>query len=426
MTNARVEPDRAIEFFITRNQGAFLPGAYLLRARARRNGGDSEGALADYAAALAAVEKQRPSLDVAGEIIDETIELRLGRGEVEEAFRVANRAEPRVPRGSALLAYAVLPKAIAIFCVTDAGITAANVPIERRALADDVLAFSQGIRSRAPERDVRAAGALLFERLIAPVRERVANATELVIVPDLELYAVPFAALFDARRGMYLIEDFTLRFATSASAFETPSTAALQPALVVADPATPRWPRLPQSRDEAMRIASLHGATLLAGDDATPAKFLDAARDSALIHFAGHADSDARTSFGALLLAGENGVVGTSDITRLSLRQHPLVVLAACGTFRGDVRHVAGMPSLARAFLTAGARAVAGTLWEIDDDVSAALFLRVHQHLHAGDPPATALRAAQLELLRSSDPRWKHPASWSAEAILSNESGVLK
>jgi CHAT domain-containing protein len=432
--------DRTIGFFAAQNHGGLLPDAYLQRARAHRIEGDDYAALADYAAALGEIEKQRRSvedpalqpgvLDAAGEIIDETIALRLARGETAEAFRAADRtrtsssADPRVPHGAALLEYAVLPHAIAIFCLTETGISAATVQTERRDVADGVLSFAQKIRRRAPAGEVDAAGALLYRWLIAPMRGHLTNTTELVIVPDLELYGVPFAALFDAEHGHYLAEEFTIRFASSSAAFEKESSTALRPAFVVADPAAPRWPRLPHSREEALRIASLYDATLIAGEDATPARFIDAARDGALIHFAGHADSDARESYGALLLAGDMGAFGTRQIARLSLRHHPLVVLAACGTFRGDVRHVAGMPSLARAFLTAGARAVVGTLWEIDDDVSAALFLRFHEHLRAGASPATALRAAQLEMLQSPDPRWKHPASWSAPAVLSNQSGA--
>jgi len=80
---------------------------------------------------------------------------------------------------------------------------------------------------------------------------------------------------------------------------------------------------------------------------------------------------------------------------------------------------VAGMSSLARSFLIAGARGVVGTLWEIDDDVSAPLFTRFHQLLRAGASPARALRDAQLEMLHASDPRASHPAAWSPVAYLS-------
>src|SRR5207253_4235356 len=152
---------------------------------------------------------------------------------------------------------------------------------------------------------------------------------------------LPFAALRDAARGQYLLERYTLRFAASAaSAEETPETVALQPALVVADPPAPNLPRLPRSVEEGARIASLHAATLLTGDEATRERFVDAAQRAALIHYAGHAESDAAGAPGALLLAG--GELSASDIARLALRARPLVVLAACGTFRGDAAHVSG------------------------------------------------------------------------------------
>jgi CHAT domain-containing protein len=113
-------------------------------------------------------------------------------------------------------------------------------------------------------------------------------------------------------------------------------------------------------------------------------------------------------------------VLSSSEIARLALPSHPLVVLAACGTFRGKAAHVAGMSSLARSFLIAGARGVVGTLWEIDDDVSAPLFTQFHQHLRAGVSPAWSLRAAQLDALRSHDARTAHPATWAPVELLSS------
>src|SRR5205814_10159166 len=104
--------------------------------------------------------------------------------------------------------------------------------------------------------------------------------------------------------------------------------------------------------------------------------------------------------YGALLLAsaaGDSVILSSSDIARLHLTRQPLVVLAACGTFRDDSLHTTGMSTLARAFLTAGARGVVGTLWEVDDDVASAFFLRFHERLCVDASPARALRQAQLE-----------------------------
>jgi CHAT domain-containing protein len=81
------------------------------------------------------------------------------------------------------------------------------------------------------------------------------------------------------------------------------------------------------------------------------------------------------------------------------------------------------MPSIARAFLAAGARNVVGTLWEVDDDAIAPLFHRVHVELRKGATPSAALRTAQIALAHDPDPRLRHPATWAPVEVLgySNE-----
>jgi CHAT domain-containing protein len=84
--------------------------------------------------------------------------------------------------------------------------------------------------------------------------------------------------------------------------------------------------------------------------------------------------------------------------------------------------------TLTTAFLAAGATAIIGTRWPVDDDTATALSLRLHYHLQMGAPPAEALRDAQLDLLRPHPDMWKplgkhlaaigesrlsHPASWA-------------
>ncbi len=197
----------------------------------------------------------------------------------------------------------------------------------------------------------------------------------------------------------------------------------MQPAVVIADPPAAGWPRLPGSRAEGEQIATRQGATLLSGEAATREHVVEAMSRSAIIHYAGHADSDAANSYGALVLADEQGGPGlltSREIARLSLQAHPLVVLAACGTFRGDATHTAGMSSLTRAFLLAGASSVVGTLWDLDDDAAAPLFLSFHELLRTGMPPAQALRSAQVGMIHASDPRLCHPAAWTPAEITEN------
>jgi CHAT domain-containing protein len=427
--------DRSVEYFTDHRQDIFLADAFLERARAHRAMRRLDDAAGDYRAALAAIDRQRANanvsvefLDVAARAIDESIDLHLQRGQAAEAFAVADRAKAlpakeyrraELPPGVALLEYALLPDALAVFCVTRDGIVAERVPIARATLGARVRAFSLALRAH---KDVRAEAKALHEMLIAPVAPHLAGAHELVIVRDRDLNMLPFAALHDGTS--HLVERYALRMATSAAS-STPldaGSAAATATVVISDPATPRAGRLPGSRTEAADIAAVYRAEVLEGSAATRTRVTEAIANSAIIHYAGHADSDAG-SYGALLLAGDgvdSGLLTAGDIARMTLRGRPLVVLSACGTLRGSTSHVAGMPSLARAFLDAGARAVAGTLWEVEDDVTGPLFLRFHQSLREDRDPAKALRTAQLAMLQSPDPRWSHPASWAAVEVLAN------
>ncbi|HUR80552.1 MAG TPA: CHAT domain-containing protein [Thermoanaerobaculia bacterium] len=428
--NAAASIDRAIAFFDANRRDIDLADAHLQRGRALRASGDEDGALADYRVALEQIEKQRAArsigaADAAEAIVDETVDLQLDRGDGRAAFAVADRAHAllsqvdvaTMPEGTALIEYMLLPRRTAIFCLTHDGLTVVTVSIGRRELAERVAALAHDIRAHRAEDAIRTKAAELHRALIAPVQSRLASAGELIVVPDRELHSLPFAVLFDGER--YLLENYAIRYAPSAArADDAPQ--ALTPAVAIADPAG--WTPLPFSRTEAEQVRAIYGGALVAGADATRARFLSLLQSSALVHYAGHADSDAATS-GALLLAkstNDSGLLAASEIARLSLHAHPLVVLSACGTLRGEDRHVAGMPTLARAFLTAGARAVVGTQWEVDDDLATPLFLRFHQELHAGQAPARALRAAQMAMLQTSDPRFRHPAAWSAVAVLSN------
>lgn len=438
--------DEAIRSLTDGQANIDLPDAFLQRARARRAGGDDQGSDGDYAAALQEVEQQRATigdaearlrfLSVAAQIIEETIDLRIARGDVRGAFAVAERARvlleehgatapdtlPTTDATTAIVEYAVLPASVIAFCITSDGLTAERMTVDRRALEARIGAFAERIRRRVSEPELRAESAALHQLLVAPLLERLTGVQELVLVPDRQLHSLPFAALWDAGHGRYLADAFVLRYAPSAG-FQRRLPSVDGPSLVIADPPAPRWPPLPSSREEASRIAAMHGAALLVGEAATRSAFVEAAPKQALIHFAGHANSDAATSYGALLFApggGDSGILGSGDVARLRLGRHPLVVLAACGTFRGDALHVAGMSSLSRAFLAAGARGVVGTLWEIDDDVSAAVFLRFHEHMRTGMAPARALRAAQLDVRRSPDARMQHPATWAPVAFLTD------
>lgn len=424
--------DRAIEFARAHGAEESLPDAYLQRARAHRALGNDTAAAADFATALnelelqqrsvGASEKRAAALDVAEEIVEESVDLHLARNRPADAFAVVERARGSLSEGVTALRYVLLPRRIAVFVVTNEDVTAVTIDADRDRIVSDITDLADLIRGRAPRKEIIAKTAALHRLLIAPVQTRIGQSEELVIVPDRQLHMVPFAALYDERQRQFLAEQFTIRIAHSVATAAPIASGSLAPALVIADPATKHAPRLQMSREEAAGIADLHGAMTLIGEMATRSRVIAGLRVSALVHYAGHADSDFCESYGALLLAPEgrdSGIFRSSEIAQLALTNRPLVVLAGCGTARGDSVHIGGLSSLARAFLDAGARAVVGTLWEVDDDVTAPLFLRFHESLRSGMSPARALRDAQRLMLHSGDERLSHPATWAAIEIIS-------
>jgi CHAT domain-containing protein len=186
----------------------------------------------------------------------------------------------------------------------------------------------------------------------------------------------------------------------------------------------PEFLRLRFSRSEAYEIEKLAppGSVLTALDfDASRETVLRTAlSDYRVLHFATHSllDSEHAELSGVVLSLvdrygrPQNGFLRLYDIYNLRLGSD-LVVLSACRTALGEEIKGEGLIGLTRAFLYAGARRVAATLWEIDDRTTAALMKRFYEGLLArNERPAEALRNAQVSLWKSKG--WEAPYYWAA------------
>jgi CHAT domain-containing protein len=200
--------------------------------------------------------------------------------------------------------------------------------------------------------------------------------------------------------------------------------------LLVADPAFdpreyPELSRLSAAAGEVDTIAGEYharGAAVreLGGAGATREAVAPALRGSAVVHYAGHAvfdDDRPERSFLVLAAAGDGGPASrltAGEISGMDLRGVRLVVLSACQTARSTPGRAGGFAGLAGGFLAAGAGGVVGSLWRVDDRLTRALMREFHRaYLDTGDA-AGALRAAQLQLLHSTDPTLRTPTAWAA------------
>jgi len=107
-----------------------------------------------------------------------------------------------------------------------------------------------------------------------------------------------------------------------------------------------------------------------------------------------------------------------------------LLVLSACETATGDRRAGLGLAGVA---VRSEARSTVATLWQVNDQSSAALMMRFYQELAQGNvSKGEALRRAQVSILRDSlrdspasrttgnRPEYAHPYFWAAYVLVGN------
>jgi CHAT domain-containing protein len=100
-------------------------------------------------------------------------------------------------------------------------------------------------------------------------------------------------------------------------------------------------------------------------------------------------------------LGQDDGILTALEVAELDLSGVELAVLSACETGLGEVAGGEGLLGLQRAFQVAGAQSVVASLWKVSDEATRALMVRFYENLwRKGQPPAEALREAQLYLLR--------------------------
>jgi CHAT domain-containing protein/tetratricopeptide (TPR) repeat protein len=301
-------------------------------------------------------------------------------------------------------------------------------------------------------------------RLILAPALPLLRAKRLLVVAPGSLQYVPFAAL-PGPDGASLLSRFELVSAPSASVLATLRDEAggrarpSRTVAVFADPvfertdprlasagarapvdgeAGPAWDRmaaargaglgrLPFSRGEADAIASL-----VASRDALTATGFAANRAAAtspdlaqyrIVHFATHGVLDTRRpELSGVVLSlfdpqgrREDGFLRLHDVYNLRLGAD-LVVLSGCQTGLGRDLGGEGLIGLTRGFMYAGARSVVASLWRVDDASTTELMKRFYRALlKEGQPPAAALRSAQLELAR--DRRWAAPFHWAGFVV---------
>ena len=273
-----------------------------------------------------------------------------------------------------------------------------------------------------------AVGEQLGAALLEPIaRALPATVTRLEISPDGDLFRVPFDALRLAG-GRYAAERFAISIVPSATAAQAlaslPAAPSATRVVAIGDPVfRSALARLPQSADEARRVASYgRSSTVLTRSDATKAALRAANLSSVgVLHFATHAliddEGQSRTALALSPTNRDSGSLTTSEIASLQLNG-ALVVLSACESLGGQILGGEGLRGLSEPFLEAGARAVVVTHWSIGDRGVLSFVDRFYAAMARGASVGDGLRQAKLAAIRAREPF----ADWAAFTVIGDAS----
>jgi CHAT domain-containing protein len=443
----------AIDFADRRNLAMPLVELYLHQAREFVGLSQWEAAEAALLKGIEHLEKQRETithttnrgsfLDARRMIYDKLIELRGRRGDYAGAFDIVERSRARtlldlvngglasvqlpviqasLPAETALIEFARVGETYGVWIVANNVFEFVPIGLQEDEIARSVDAFRLAVRSN--ENNAIAESRKLYNVLVRPWYEHARTFERLVFIAEGPLAHVPYAALHDGTQ--YLIQSHGISVVPSANVLlaslkRDAMTRGTAVALVLAptyDGAASHT-ALSAAQAEAVEVAGKYrSAVLLEGLRATREAFMNNVTSAEVIHFAGHSsarkDIVPRLSFAAV--GGGAAFVHAEDIRALKLDVARVVVLASCESgmeqLSGDTQ---GVSSLARAFLAAGAPVVVGSYWEITDDDAAELSPRFHAYFSRGYDAVSALRLAQIEMIKLPGRRM---GSWAAFAAI--------
>jgi CHAT domain-containing protein len=351
--------------------------------------------------------------------------------------------------GAAVLEYMLGDRESVIWVITAGRVKMIALPSRSRIEAA-VRTYRAAAENREHPAGLEPAARGLFRILLAPAVGELVGARRLVIVPDGILYYLPFEALLNGSR--YLVEDFTIAYAPSASAYSLLTRAkserrrsAERELLAFGDPRfrsrTERstmdgaavvrsiyrsagftFPPLPNSRTEVAGIARLFSGNLektYLGASATKrALFAEKLDSYRRLHFATHAMLDERVpaQCGIALTPdgskSDDGILRMNEIVEMKLNAD-LVVLSACQSGLGKLVRGEGMIGLTRAFLYAGAGSVVVSLWKVDDLATSRFMQKFYKRMQEGAGVPAALRQAKLDMMGSGIPAYRNPYYWA-------------
>ena len=197
-------------------------------------------------------------------------------------------------------------------------------------------------------------------------------------------------------------------------------------------------PRLPFTDFESKQVRRFFPkdrVTAISEAEATERGVVQAVRGKAIVHIAAHGFADPRFGnlYGALAFApstnpqaasDDDGFLSLHEIYRLPLQECDLAVLSACLTHVGPQQPMEAGVTLANGFLSAGAKRVVASHWNVADRSTSQLMSYFFEALTREEKDGRrlsttqAMQEARQRLRASAEQNWSAPFYWAPFVVL--------
>jgi CHAT domain-containing protein/tetratricopeptide (TPR) repeat protein len=298
-------------------------------------------------------------------------------------------------------------------------------------------------------------------KILIEIVENYFDKQKLIIIPDGQLFYLPFDVLLTQKPGdstnrystlPYLIKKHPVNYSYSASMYlnslKHPQAKynndfiafamsfKKEKYLYSASNLTPVVYRgnetlaeLTGVKDEVNDILKIIDGKALFDEEATEYRFKFPGNSYKVLHIATHGIIDnenpmfSKLIFSEDTLHNEDGNLYTWELFSMKMNAE-MAVLSACNTGYGKLRPGEGMMTLARGFLYAGIPSMVISLWNVNDVSTAEIMTRFYHYLNLGLEKETALQKAKLDYLRDADDITANPYFWGGFIHLGNNKSL--
>ena len=272
----------------------------------------------------------------------------------------------------------------------------------------------------------------LFQLLIDPIKDSL-KGNKLIVVPDQQLFFVPFSSLVD-ENGHFLTYKYSIQITPSLhtlkASMQRPDDSDFGFALFIGIPTAD----LPGAGKEVEYLANLFHATPLLERKARKQVVMQLLGQASIIHIAAHGEP----CRGEIMLTpksfndqssspvdeSDSYLLTQRDTTSISV-QARLAVLCCCHTGKSKVSSE-GVIGITRSFLAAGARSVLATLWPIDDEATNEFMENFYSELCEETPVCEALRRTMVLIQNHEKSKYRSSRIWAPFTIYGEDVSFKK